>query len=56
MATKSEELLESERIREVIRQLSTAIKQCHKLLGAAERAVQATNQDNDPPRPIPDRG
>jgi hypothetical protein len=52
MATKSEELSQVERIREVIRKLDLALEKCNQLLDEAERSVLLTGQDND--RPLTD--
>lgn len=48
MATNIEELSDSERIKELMRQLNVALEQCHKLLGVYERPADQAKQDNDP--------
>jgi len=48
MATNIEELAESERIKELIRQLNVALQQCHKLLGVYERPADQSTHDKDP--------
>lgn len=48
MATNIEELAESERIKELIRQLNVALEQCHKLLGVYERPADQSTHDKDP--------
>ena len=50
MATKSDDLPQNERIREVIRLLKLALDDCYRFLGENEEAVRQSKQDNDPLR------
>jgi hypothetical protein len=48
MATRSKDQTDGERLREAIRQLNLALKQCHKLLDQVEGSERAYEQDNEP--------
>jgi hypothetical protein len=50
MATKSQYPNESDKLTEVIRQLSRALEQRQKMLADAEMSVRTSTHDNDPPR------
>lgn len=47
MGTKSKEVETPERIADLIRQLKSALAQCHELLEETEQAARPTKQDND---------
>ena len=48
MATRSEDVFETDRLREVVRLLKLALENCQRLLAQAERDVLMSKQDNDP--------
>ena len=47
MAAKSEQLSESDRIKEVMRLLKVAIEDCRRFLAEAEESVRQSHQENE---------